>query len=226
MDESHHHHHNNAPSRGRGRGRGGRRGRGGNEFGSPRRNPPSAPVPLSSQVNPGAGVSIVLKVDQPTGRQVQGIIDEVLGRGNHPRGIKVRLVDGRVGRVQAIVSEEAARESSGGLANLGRNGEPVGATTSQHDHRTIRTEQRPQFTDMRYDDPYDYESSQASRDGPNLLDFVRPKPKKGRKATRADDAAEEPQSQVTSSNLIKCPVCGDFEGDEEAVAFHVNTHFE
>jgi uncharacterized repeat protein (TIGR03833 family) len=53
-------------------------------------------------VTPGAGVSIVLKQDQPTGHEVQGIVADVLTRGNHPRGIKVRLQDGRVGRVQRM----------------------------------------------------------------------------------------------------------------------------
>ena len=60
------------------------------------------PVPNVTQVIPGAAVSIVLKADQPTGRQVQGIVGNVLTRGNHPRGIKVRLSDGRVGRVQKM----------------------------------------------------------------------------------------------------------------------------
>lgn len=80
-------------------------------------------VPNISQVTTGAAVSIVLKVDQPTGREVQGFVAEVLTSGNHPRGIKVRLVDGRVGRVQRMVSEEEARAGSHGLNNLGRNGE-------------------------------------------------------------------------------------------------------
>ncbi|OJJ72172.1 hypothetical protein ASPBRDRAFT_88403, partial [Aspergillus brasiliensis CBS 101740] len=58
--------------------------------------------PTTQHVRPGAGVHIVLKKDQPTGRTVSGIVGEVLTRGNHPRGIKVRLVDGRVGRVQSM----------------------------------------------------------------------------------------------------------------------------
>lgn len=80
-------------------------------------------VPTVSQVVPGAPVSIVLKVDQPTGRQIQGIVAELLTRGNHPRGIKVRLQDGRVGRVQRMASDEEAKAGSAGLSGLGRNGE-------------------------------------------------------------------------------------------------------
>ncbi len=61
-------------------------------------------VPTIQQVIPGAAVSIVLKVDQATGREVQGTVKDLLTRGNHPRGIKVRLQDGRVGRVQRMVA--------------------------------------------------------------------------------------------------------------------------
>lgn len=61
-------------------------------------------VPTVQQVTPGASVSIVLKEDQPTGREVQGVVQDLLTRGNHPRGIKVRLTDGRVGRVQRLAA--------------------------------------------------------------------------------------------------------------------------
>jgi uncharacterized repeat protein (TIGR03833 family) len=84
---------------------------------------PSYPsfVPKVHQVIPGAGVSIVLKQDQPTGREVQGIVADVLTRGNHPRGIKVRLRDGRVGRVQRMSDgrETAHPETSRGHVQTG-----------------------------------------------------------------------------------------------------------
>jgi len=90
----------------------------------------SRTVPNVSQVMSGAFVSIVLKIDQPTGREVQGIVADVLTNGNHPRGMKVRLVDGRVGRVQRMISEEEARAGSKGLSGLGRNGEGSNAQVS------------------------------------------------------------------------------------------------
>lgn len=62
-------------------------------------------VPLRSQIRPGVIVSIVLKQDQRTGRQVQGTVSQVLTRGDHPRGVKVRLSDGRIGRVQQLVNQ-------------------------------------------------------------------------------------------------------------------------
>jgi uncharacterized repeat protein (TIGR03833 family) len=52
----------------------------------------------------GSEVFIVLKKDQSTGKRTKGIVNELLTRSSfHPHGIKVRLKDGRVGRVQEIV---------------------------------------------------------------------------------------------------------------------------
>jgi len=55
-------------------------------------------------IYPGAKVSIVLKKDQGTDRRVIGIVDKLLTKSpKHTRGIKVRLTDGQVGRVQEIL---------------------------------------------------------------------------------------------------------------------------
>ena len=54
-------------------------------------------------IRPGIEVSIVLKQDQRTGKLTKGIIKDILTKSaSHPHGIKVRLVDGQVGRVQKI----------------------------------------------------------------------------------------------------------------------------
>lgn len=53
----------------------------------------------------GLGVEIVLKEDQRTGKLTRGIVKEILTSSRtHPRGIKVRLESGEVGRVQNILS--------------------------------------------------------------------------------------------------------------------------
>ena len=58
-----------------------------------------------SDVARGADVSVVLKEDQPTGKQTRGVVQDLLTKSPfHPRGIKVRLQGGKVGRVQAIHS--------------------------------------------------------------------------------------------------------------------------
>ncbi len=55
-------------------------------------------------IRPGLVVDIILKADQATGKLTRGIVKDILTNSAvHPRGIKVRLQDGRVGRVHAIV---------------------------------------------------------------------------------------------------------------------------
>jgi len=54
----------------------------------------------------GMEVEVVLKEDQSTGALTRGTVAEVLtSSATHPRGIKVRLRDGQVGRVQNILVE-------------------------------------------------------------------------------------------------------------------------
>ena len=58
-------------------------------------------------IRAGLKVAIVLKQDQRTGRQTVGIVKDLLTNSpNHPHGIKVRLADGQVGRVQEILTDE------------------------------------------------------------------------------------------------------------------------
>ncbi|TSB45010.1 YwbE family protein [Alkalicoccobacillus porphyridii] len=54
-------------------------------------------------IKPGLKVEIVLKQDQRTGKRTEGTVKDILtNSASHPHGIKVRLTDGQVGRVQAI----------------------------------------------------------------------------------------------------------------------------
>ncbi|MFA6160778.1 MAG: YwbE family protein [Patescibacteria group bacterium] len=56
-----------------------------------------------SDIKPGIKVVIVLKKDQPTGKLTEGVVKDILtSSANHHRGIKVRLTNGQVGRVQEI----------------------------------------------------------------------------------------------------------------------------
>lgn len=57
-----------------------------------------------SDIKIGTKVKIVLKKDQPTGKLTEGVIGRILTNSSqHPRGIKVMLTDGQVGRVQEII---------------------------------------------------------------------------------------------------------------------------
>ena len=56
-------------------------------------------------IRAGLLVDIVLKQDQATGKLTRGVVKDILTNApTHPHGIKVRLQDGQVGRVQAIIT--------------------------------------------------------------------------------------------------------------------------
>jgi uncharacterized repeat protein (TIGR03833 family) len=58
---------------------------------------------IRKDISPGLTVVIVEKQDQGTGKSTRGVVKEILTSASvHPRGIKVRLESGEVGRVQYI----------------------------------------------------------------------------------------------------------------------------
>lgn len=59
---------------------------------------------VRSNIKIGAVVNVVQKQDQGTGKLTQGVVTRILTNSpNHPRGIKVKLESGIVGRVQEII---------------------------------------------------------------------------------------------------------------------------
>jgi len=62
------------------------------------------PHTLRSNIKPGLRVNIILKKDQRSGALTEGIVKDLLTSApKHHRGIKVRLEDGQIGRVQEIL---------------------------------------------------------------------------------------------------------------------------
>jgi uncharacterized repeat protein (TIGR03833 family) len=56
-------------------------------------------------IKSGSSVGIVLKQDQRSGKITRGIVKRILTSSlYHPNGIKVELMDGKVGRVKVIHS--------------------------------------------------------------------------------------------------------------------------
>jgi len=61
-------------------------------------------IPPRSSIKAGTSVAIILKADQRSGRLTYGVVRDILTSSPvHPHGIKVRLANGDVGRVQAVV---------------------------------------------------------------------------------------------------------------------------
>jgi uncharacterized repeat protein (TIGR03833 family) len=57
-----------------------------------------------SKIKAGLKVNIVMKQHQRTGKLTVGIVKNIhTNTPSHPHGIKVRLKDGKVGRVQSII---------------------------------------------------------------------------------------------------------------------------
>ncbi|KAK3361820.1 hypothetical protein B0T24DRAFT_96457 [Lasiosphaeria ovina] len=178
-------------------------------------------VPTIRDVVPGAYVDIVLKADQPTGRTVAGTVQDVLTRGNHPHGIKVRLVDGRVGRVQTMATAPGHGPS----------------TTTPHGDPGPSSSANWASPDQGYD--RDLPSGQIGLDA-----FVKPARQRPPRKKGADKSKISSEETPTSANCESqggggsvdgptvaqetpsCPVCGAFDGDATAVAHHVASHFD
>jgi len=58
-------------------------------------------------VKPGQLVEIVMKQHQQSGELTEGFVKQILTNSAfHPRGIKVKLATGEVGRIKNIIDEE------------------------------------------------------------------------------------------------------------------------
>ena len=59
----------------------------------------------------GSTVEIVRKEDQKTGRRTRGVVAAILtNSASHPHGIKVRLRDGKVGRVASVIGDDTEKQ--------------------------------------------------------------------------------------------------------------------
>lgn len=119
-------------------------------------------VPPASQLRPGMSVSIVLKADQPTGKLTPGVISDILTRGNHPRGVKVRLTTGQIGRVQSIGTGSAAAEAR----SFSQEAEGHASDVQIGRHRRPRGNRRVAQAAAT-------EGEMPSSEGLSLLDYVR-----------------------------------------------------
>ena len=64
-------------------------------------------------IHVGLRVAVVRKQDQRTGKRTLGTVQDILtASASHPHGIKVRLADGQIGRVQEILSEPTPGEEA------------------------------------------------------------------------------------------------------------------
>ena len=63
-------------------------------------------IPTRNEIQVGKIVQIIQKQNQRTGNLTEGIVKRILTSSNvHPHGIKVELDNGKIGRVQNILSK-------------------------------------------------------------------------------------------------------------------------
>jgi len=88
-------------------------------------------------VKAGIQVAITLKKDQGTNKLTKGIVQDILtNSGSHPRGIKVRLTSGQVGRIQKIYSNNPSTTTSG-ASTMHTNSNPTVAVAEQVEEEPI-----------------------------------------------------------------------------------------
>jgi uncharacterized repeat protein (TIGR03833 family) len=134
-------------------------------------------VPRMTEIRPGINVNIVLKADQRTGKLTRGQVSDILTRGDHPRGIKVRLKDGQIGRVQSLCSPSSSESA---------NAEPVIQSTQGAAPRARGVQN-------------DYRLGPEPAATASLLDYVRaPKQGKGK-----GGGVEKAVDDVTSQQLLE-----------------------
>ncbi len=64
--------------------------------------------PTRSEIRTGLKVQIVEKQNQRSGALTEGVVARILtNSATHPHGIKVMLEDGRIGRVKAVMPDDA-----------------------------------------------------------------------------------------------------------------------
>jgi hypothetical protein len=78
-----------------------------------------------------------------------------------------------------------------------------------------------QARDIRLDD-----DGEAPAEEIDLFAYMKPaKQKKKKGGAKTQEPIEEQEVVKEAATTASCPVCGEFEGDEAAVAHHVESHF-
>ncbi|KAL9636362.1 MAG: hypothetical protein Q9164_002871 [Protoblastenia rupestris] len=146
-------------------------------------------VPKFSQLRTGLSVNVILKADQPTGKLTTGHIAGLLTRGDHPRGVKVRLSTGQIGRVQSLSSAAPIAEPSVGIQKEGEDFErSMGVQMARGQDRRERG---------RYKLQEDYRNDDVATDSRSLADYM----KVSRKAAKGSKRATKLEDETVQAQL-------------------------
>ena len=116
--------------------------------------------------------------------------------------------------MQGLVSNEEGENGESSVGGPGANLRRDGASRGGGGMRGGRIER-----DIREDDEYLYDESRLQGRSEGLFAALEEADKRHQNQRGRGGKVEE------KVEMVKCPVCGEFEGDEMAVAHHVESHF-
>ncbi|KAF3112409.1 hypothetical protein TWF103_003193 [Orbilia oligospora] len=237
--------------RGQGRGRGrGSSGGGGTSHPRPGQSAFAAtnglnPVPRHSAIHTNTHVSIVLKEDQPTGRQVTGLVADRVLHGVPESSSTVQSGSAGGGQLDGAAMEE----SSSGFQNVNLGDRGGGGGHRSNYRGGGRGRGRGGFRPYNVSSARGEDGNERSEATYDLTAFIRGGRRGGRYRNQRGgrgfgdtDAGgsggrweelelsslgseEFLENSPSNDPIIRCPVCSDFEGDETAVSHHVEAHF-
>jgi len=153
-------------------------------------------VPKMTQLQSGTGVNIVLKADQSSGKLTTGQIADILTRGDHPRGIKVRLTNGQIGRVQSLSKyKNSVHQDSSVASQPSFSYDAVG--TPQKQPLSVTAAPNGGRWGMAQDVREDGHDPESRPESSSLLDYVRP-PKQRKGAAKTQPGDSESQNALQS----------------------------
>lgn len=144
-------------------------------------------MPSASAIRPGTAVNIILKGDQRSGKLTRGRVADTLTRGDHPRGVKVRLEDGQVGRVQSLLEQAGPGQS---VSPNTTSSTSTSTQQAQYPDRKIVSDARMQ---------HDYRNDPVPAEERSLEDYVTFKPakqKRGRGKAKDETVASGKEGSV------------------------------
>lgn len=153
-------------------------------------------VPKMTQLQSGTGVNIVLKADQGSGKLTTGRVADILTRGDHPHGIKVRLINGQIGRVQSLSnSTNSGHQDSSVAPQPSSSYDAVG--TPQRQPLSVTAVPNGGRWGMAQDVREDGHDPESRPESSSLFDYVRP-PKQRKGAAKTQPGDSESQNALQS----------------------------
>ena len=141
-------------------------------------------------------MNIILKADQRNGKLTTGQIADILTKGDHPRGIKVRLADGQIGRVQSLSPSPSlgAPRTPSGLVGL----------PPHRDDGFARADSENRLRGFQQDVRTDGHDPAALSEMGSLADYIKA-PRKKKQARASQSSPAQPESTVQKELEVEFP---------------------